>query len=412
MKYTIVVDKQSRTNPSDERKEITFEIDELRKKGEIHDDLIIENGQAKVIRRIVLSKYNVTSILENEVIEELGEASIPLFEGDNYIYVKDEYNNQMCAEYIVKSDFTDMYVTRLEMKSEIEQTAQGISMSVNKKLEGYTDTEEMKALLKVEAEGITSEVSKQYATKDEMSSSITQTANEIKSIVSVSIGTVNLVSNSDFSHRNSSGQYDLKNWIIDNNETDDPVVVKGEKAWLHLFKQTSGSMSATQILKPINKNEYYTLSFKLINQTGFAQSVGMVFSLKSASGESIKSFDYWPTINTSNKEQRFNYTFQTPNNDNINYLDFGIQTYNSSSSYTDVLITDIQLEIGKIATEWRASQTDYYNKIEQYSKVVQTVDLISTEVKKKVGNDEIISKINQSAEKIRHRSKQNRTNSE
>ena len=234
MKYTIVADKQSRTNPPNEKREISFEIDELRKKGDVHDDLIIENGRAKVIRRIALSKYNVTSVLENEVIEDLGEAKIQLFEGDNYIYVKDEYNNQMCAEYIVKSDFTDMYVTRLEMKSEIEQTAQGITMSVDKKLEGYTNTEEMKALLKVEAEGITSEVSKQYATKDEMNSSITQTANEIKSIVSVSIGTVNLVSNSDFSHQNSSGQYDLKNWTIDNNESAEPVKLLGDKTWLSL----------------------------------------------------------------------------------------------------------------------------------------------------------------------------------
>ena len=70
MKYIIVVDKQPRSNPSEERREIPFEIDELRKKGDIHDDFIIENGQAKVIRRIALSKYNVTSVLDNEIIEE------------------------------------------------------------------------------------------------------------------------------------------------------------------------------------------------------------------------------------------------------------------------------------------------------------------------------------------------------
>lgn len=411
MKYTIVADKQSRTNPSNEKREISFEIDELRKKGDVHDDLIIENGRAKVIRRIALSKYNVTSVLENEVIEDLGEAKIQLFEGDNYIYVKDEYNNQMCAEYIVKSDFTDMYVTRLEMKSEIEQTAQGITMSVDKKLEGYTNTEEMKALLKVEAEGITSEVSKQYATKDEMNSSITQTANEIKSIVSVSIGTVNLVSNSDFSHQNSSGQYDLKNWTIDNNESAEPVKLLGDKTWLSLYKQTSGQMCAIQTLKPITKNEYYTLSFRFKNIKADTQSFWVDFILKSSNNETIKSYEYVPDIGKNSNEQKLTYTFQVPDDDQINHLEYRIYTYNTSSTYTDILITDIQLEIGKVATEWRASQTDYYNKIEQYSKVVQTVDLISTEVKKKVGNDEIISKINQSAEKIRHRSKQNRINS-
>ncbi len=197
MKYTIVVDKQSRTNPSDEKREITFEIDELRKKGDIHDDLIIENGQAKVIRRIALSKYNVTSVLENEVIEELGEAKIPLFEGDNYIYVKDEYNNQMCAEYIVKSDFTDMYVTRLEMKSEIEQTAQGIDLSVNKKLEDYSTTQEMQAQIQLKVDGITSTVSKEYATKGELNtakSEIKQTTDSISSTVSKKVGNDEIIS--------------------------------------------------------------------------------------------------------------------------------------------------------------------------------------------------------------------------
>ena len=197
MKYTIVVDKQSRTNPSDEKREITFEIDELRKKGEIHDDLIIENGQAKVIRRIALSKYNVTSVLENEVIEELGEAKIPLFEGDNYIYVKDEYNNQMCAEYIVKSDFTDMYVTRLEMKSEIEQTAQGIDLTVNKKLEDYSTTQEMQAQIQLKVDSITSSVSKQYATKGELNtakSEIKQTTDSITSTVSKKVGNDEIIS--------------------------------------------------------------------------------------------------------------------------------------------------------------------------------------------------------------------------
>ena len=130
MKYIIVVDKQPRSNPSEERREIPFEIDELRKKGDIHDDFIIENGQAKVIRRIALSKYNVTSVLDNEIIEELGEARVPLFEGDNYIYVKGEYNNQMCAEYIVKSDFTDMYVTNLKMETAIEESVRQIRLFV------------------------------------------------------------------------------------------------------------------------------------------------------------------------------------------------------------------------------------------------------------------------------------------
>ncbi len=195
MKYTIVVDKQSRTNPSNERKEITFEIDELRKKGEIHDDLIIENGQAKVIRRIALSKYNVTSVLENEVIEELGEAKIPLFEGDNYIYVKDEYNNQMCAEYIVKSDFTDMYVTKVEMSSAIEESAQEINLSVTQKLENYSSTEETKALIKLLSDQVALELTKKVNDRDLTGASIILRINENKSSAKISADMITLSAN-------------------------------------------------------------------------------------------------------------------------------------------------------------------------------------------------------------------------
>lgn len=52
MKYIIVVDKQPRTNPSGEKRETTIDIEELRRKGEMHDDFIIDRGIAKVYRRI------------------------------------------------------------------------------------------------------------------------------------------------------------------------------------------------------------------------------------------------------------------------------------------------------------------------------------------------------------------------
>lgn len=197
MKYIIVIDKQPRTNPSTDKKEITFEIDELRKKGNVHDDFIIENGVAKVIRRIVITKYNVTSVLENEVVENLGDAKLPLFEGNNYIYVKDEYSNNLCAEYIIKSDFTDVYVTNLQMRSTIEQTAQNINLSVNKKLEEYSTTEEIQSAIEIKADSITSSVSSTYATKGELStakSEIEQTTDSITSTVSKKVGNNEIIS--------------------------------------------------------------------------------------------------------------------------------------------------------------------------------------------------------------------------
>lgn len=160
MKYIIVVDKQSRTNPSTEKRETTIEIEELRRKGNVHDDFVIEKGIAKVYRRLGLTRTLVTYVLDNEVIEDLGEIKIKLFEGDNYIYIKDEYNNQMCAEYIVKSDFTDMYVTNLKMESAIEESARQINLFVSQVLESYSTTEETKALIQLLANQINLELEK------------------------------------------------------------------------------------------------------------------------------------------------------------------------------------------------------------------------------------------------------------
>ena len=158
MKYIIVVDKQSRTNPSSEKRETTIEIEELRRKGEVHDDFVIDKGVAKVYRRIGLSKTHMTYVLDNEVIEELGELKIPLFKGDNYIYIKDEYNNYLCAESITDNEFNNRYVTNLQMSSAINQTARQIDLSVNQKLEGYYTKEETEASIKLTAEAIKLEV--------------------------------------------------------------------------------------------------------------------------------------------------------------------------------------------------------------------------------------------------------------
>ena len=76
--------------------------------------------------------------------------------------------NRFCAEYVVKNDFTDDFATKNEMNSAITQTAQNIELSVNQKLTGYSTTEQMNAAIQLSANSITSTVSKTYATKTEL----------------------------------------------------------------------------------------------------------------------------------------------------------------------------------------------------------------------------------------------------
>ena len=135
MQYKIIVDKQPSSNPSDEKKEYKIDIEELRVKGDVYDSLNIELNRTYVTRRLSLSEYGVLSVLEEPVIEELTEVNIELFEGDNYIYLSDMQGNNFYAEYLIKNDFNDIYATKNEMNSAITQTAQSIELNVNQRLD-------------------------------------------------------------------------------------------------------------------------------------------------------------------------------------------------------------------------------------------------------------------------------------
>lgn len=197
MKYTIIVDKQSRINPSSERKQYEIDIEELRVQGDIYDSLVIIREETYVIRRLKLSEYHVLTVLEEPVKEPLTELNIELFEGDNYIYLVDMVGNKFYAEYLIKNDFNDLYITWNEMNSAINQTAQSINLSVNQKLEGYSTTEEMNSAITVKANEITSTVQGNYATKEALNtakSEIKQTTDSITSTVSKKVGNDEIIS--------------------------------------------------------------------------------------------------------------------------------------------------------------------------------------------------------------------------
>lgn len=160
MQYKIIVDKQPRTNPSSEKKEYIIDIEELRVKGNVYDSLNIEMDKTYVTRRLSLSEYGVLSVLDTPIIEEIPDVDIELFEGDNYIYLSDMEGNHFYAEYVLKNNFTNIFPSKAELNSAINQTAQGVEISVNQKLENYSTTEEMNAAITAKTDEINLEVSK------------------------------------------------------------------------------------------------------------------------------------------------------------------------------------------------------------------------------------------------------------
>ena len=179
MQYKIIVDKQSRENPSADKQEYVIDIEELRRKGNIYDSLNITLDRTYVTRKLNLSEYGVLSELDEPITEELEEVNVELFEGDNYIYLFDMVGNHFYAEYIVKNDFTDTYVTVNQMTSTINETASSIELSVNQKLEGYSTTEEMNTAIELSSSTIMLEVNKKVG-EDEFGTLVEQNWEHVK----------------------------------------------------------------------------------------------------------------------------------------------------------------------------------------------------------------------------------------
>lgn len=160
MKYKIIVDKQSRTNPSNEKKEYEIDIEELRAKGDTYDSLVITKDEDYVMRRLKLTEFYVLEELETPKKEAIPNLNIELFEGDNYIYLVDMVGNKFYAEYLIKNEFNDIYVTLNQMHSAINQSAGEVEIAVNQKLTKYSTTEEMNAVIAAKSDEINLEVSK------------------------------------------------------------------------------------------------------------------------------------------------------------------------------------------------------------------------------------------------------------
>ena len=103
--------------------------DVLRQKGDVCDEYVLQDGKAKVIRRI----NKDGTVKTQETIEEIGEYAIHIKEGTNILTIKN-YTAKITAKYAIKNDYTEIFATKVEMNSSITQTAEEINSEVSKKV--------------------------------------------------------------------------------------------------------------------------------------------------------------------------------------------------------------------------------------------------------------------------------------
>lgn len=133
---TICVDKQSMTNPSPDLKKYNIKLlAPLRSYLDAYDQFIMsDDGKYKVIRNI--EKYNGSlRKLKTPIEETIGKLEITLFEGTNYFYIENTGKYLMNVQYLTNSKLNKTYATKMELNSKLEQTVEGFTLTVSKKVD-------------------------------------------------------------------------------------------------------------------------------------------------------------------------------------------------------------------------------------------------------------------------------------
>lgn len=139
MKITLCIDRQSRNTPSPDLREYLIDIEcPLRSIDDVFDELKIVTDDNKklvgtIIRRCEVDKYGVLKKLEKEKVQELVLPEITLFEGENYVYIKEYTNLSMKIEYLTNAEMNKYFATKMELNSTIQQTMDSILLEVSRK---------------------------------------------------------------------------------------------------------------------------------------------------------------------------------------------------------------------------------------------------------------------------------------
>lgn len=324
MKYKLIVDKQSKTNPSVDKREYEIDVEELRFKDDVADSLVITVEETYIMRRLSLSEYHVLSVLETPIKEPLGDLNVQLFEGENYIYLMDMTGNKFYAEYIVKNEFNNLYVTNVQMNSAINQSAQEVEIKVNQKLTGYSTTQETEAMIDAKADEVTLGV---------------------KEKISPLTGE-NSLSNSSF-------EDGLNNWNTETagSTTGSVSVQENNNTKYAQIVSKSGWTKLLQVIKGILKNIEYTLTFdaydngdlEIDTEEGIFQV--NVIQAQENSEENIEVTT--ERIYVTKENQTYTVKF-TPTNSTDIQLIFGLKNPFSSENTMSVMISNITLSGGGV----------------------------------------------------------------
>lgn len=105
---------------TENEKTVDLGITFLRAFGTTKDEFILENGKAKIIKRIGLNEKLEKYVLSEPVEKDLGSISIELNEGENTIEMPSFPNFNLTATYLLKNQYTDTFATQADVTNQIK----------------------------------------------------------------------------------------------------------------------------------------------------------------------------------------------------------------------------------------------------------------------------------------------------
>jgi len=396
-------------------------------------------------------------LLTNERTDEYTFPHIELTDGDYTVSLIQYNNGYMFVRLMAQNIYTTQFATKAELNSEISQTTDSINLSVDQKLSNYSTTSEINSAINIKANEITSSVSNTYASKSELNSStsslnskIDQTASSISlSVDSVQEQVETAQSTADTATTKADNAQSSANTA---QSTANSATTKANNA------QTSAN-NAQATADSINTNlttNYYTKTQtnSAINQKAdsITSTVSQTYSTKTETTkakndaissananttEVLKSYSTTKQMNsaieqkanqiTSTVSETYSTKTETNTAKNEAISSANTATDNKLKSYSTT--TQMNSAINQKANEISTSVSETYstksettkakndaissantstdNKLKSYSTttqmnsaITQKANEINSVVSTKVGNNEIISKINQSSESI------------
>lgn len=321
----------------------------------LYDEFVIDGTKAYIIKRL----NSDLQPLENEIIEELGNVSIPLKNGYNKLKME-SFNLNYYIKYNVQNNYTNSFATKAELKI----TEDAIEGEVSKK----ADDKEIKGLISTIAGEIELEVEKKVDNSEYTHAKIVAKINDDTSEVLIDADKINITAN-DVLNLIAGNELNLtsKNMTIvsDNFNVDKYGNVK---------IQDEGQAGNTNLTIISNENQTYQLK-NLIRSDGIFMSNG---------NQTLPdSLIYMSTVGTGRPQISLSY-YKNNSDENLllssNYIvlrDGTIETTISPSGIKTPTLTQTSL----------ASSKKNFEKLENALEIISNTDIYKYHLKSQNDDD-------------------------